>query len=391
MKVQSRRGYVSAMLWVAGASGSALLAGVAAVANSTGAAVLDRDAAMSSPRLDAALMYNGQASCTGSGCHSGEAKKQSGRMIGDECGIWEEKDPHAKAFKTLTNDKSKGIAEKMKLGDATKAAKCLDCHAMDAPKKGEKLKDLAKEGLSCESCHGASEKWKDPHQKAGWTDDQRKALGASGLKDKFGLIDTNDLGVRANMCVSCHLKIDKDMVDSGHPELDFEMYSYNNYQFLEKFQVHWDDNDHPDPSKARAARMWAIGQVVASAAADDNAKSWGGDKRADEAAKLFAAGKGIVKAQFGTDDVAALVKADLPKAKIGAAADAVLAMADAYKAGKEHKHAREVIASSLEALATGAAGGKELPGPVLDAIDASHKDDGDSWMAALKKVAAAAK
>ncbi len=391
MKVQARRGYVSALLWLAGTSLSALLAGLSLMSHEAASITLTREDAALEPRFDPNLTYTGQQSCTGSGCHSGEAKKQSGRMVGDENTIWEEKDPHAKAFKTLANAASKKIADAMKLGDPTKAAKCIDCHAMDAPKKGDKLKDLAKEGVSCESCHGPAEKWKDPHQKAGWTDEQRKTLGAAGLKDKFGMIDTNDLGVRASMCVSCHLKIDKDMVDAGHPELDFEMFSYNNYKFLEKFQVHWDDNDHADPSNARAARMWAIGQVVASSAADANAKSWGGDKRADEAAKLFAAGKGVVKAQFGTDDIAALVKADMPKAKISAAAEAVLAMAAAYKDGADNKHAREVIASGMEALATGAAGGKDLSDAVLDAIDATHKAEGDSWLAALKTVAAAAK
>ncbi|MFN0011819.1 MAG: multiheme c-type cytochrome [Phycisphaerales bacterium] len=391
MNVASRRGYVSAVVWLAATAGSALVAGLAVHSHSASEGVLNHELAMSAPRLDPALTYHGQQSCTGSGCHSGEAKKQSGRMVGDENTIWEEKDPHAKAFKTLTNDKSKKIADTMKLGDASKAAKCLDCHAMDAAKKGEKLKDLAKEGVSCESCHGASEKWKDPHQKAGWTDEQRKAIGAAGLKDKFGLIDTNDLAVRASMCVSCHLKIDKDMVDAGHPELDFEMYSYNNYKFLEKYQVHWDDADHPDPSNARAARMWAIGQVAAAASAEENKKGWGGDPRAEAMAKLFGSGKEAVKAAFGSDDIAALNKADLPKAKISAAADAVVAMADGYKSGKEFKHQRSVIASGLEALATAAAGGKDLPDAVLDAVEAAQKEEGDAWIAALKKIAAAAK
>ncbi len=33
-----------------------------------------------------------------------------------------------------------------------------------------------------------------------------------------GLLDTSYLSVRAGLCVSCHMAIEKDMIDGGHPE-----------------------------------------------------------------------------------------------------------------------------------------------------------------------------
>ena len=56
------------------------------------------------------------------------------------------------------------IAQNLGIGAPEKAKICLDCHAThieDASLKGEKFS--IEDGVSCESCHGAAEKWIGPH------------------------------------------------------------------------------------------------------------------------------------------------------------------------------------------------------------------------------------
>ncbi len=376
MKSTSRRGYVASVVWLAGATGTAAVIGLAALIspmNSAPAAGLEFGPGVH--ELNPNLLYLGSGSCVGSGCHTGDAKPHSGRQVGDENTIWADSDPHSKAFKSLTNKKGKDIAAAMKIDDAAKSAKCLQCHAQDAPKKGDKFKDISKEAVGCESCHGPAEKWNTPHQKDGWTDGQRKAIGAAGLEKDFGMIDTNDLAVRAKMCVSCHLQIDKDMLAAGHPPLEFEMYNYNNYKFSEKWKMHWDEHGGPQ----RKAAMWAVGQIVAAANADGQ-----------PTAAVFAAGKKIVKDVFGTEDATAMAKMEsIPGDKLKAAITALVGAADPFKDGKDNKLSRNIVTSGVDALVS--ATSDKLPDAYFDAVDATAKAEGAAWVEGLKKMAGFAK
>lgn len=374
MHRSARRAYVSTLVLAAGTGAAALVLTAAMAASPAPTPVPAGDGLH---KLDADREYLGNAGCAGNGCHSDKPEKRGHREIGNENKIWADKDPHAKAFKNLTNDKGKKIAAAMNIADASKDAKCTVCHATDAPKKGPKFaKDLGKEGVSCESCHGAAQQWNDPHQKTGWTDDQRKTAGALA---KVGMIDTYDLSIRAKMCVGCHLEIDKAMLTAGHPALDFEMYSYNNYKFSDKFEIHWGEHGGP----GRKAQIWAVGQIAASDAAKGGA--------VDAAlAKAFDAGRAIVKAHFGGDDMSAIAKAEPAKDKIIAALNALVAGAGDFKAGAENKKARGVITSGVEALAS-ATSDKDLPDAFIDAIEAAGKAEGDAWVDALKKAAGFAK
>lgn len=391
MGSSSRNGSIWATTWLAGSALSATLLASAAILAGAGSPAPSIEADGSGPKVHPTFLYNGNGSCTGASCHSGEAKKQSGQMIGDENSIFDEKDPHAKAFKSLGNAQSKKIAATLKIDDATKSDRCISCHAMPAPEKqrGPKFKDFATNAVGCESCHGPSEKWLEAHAKAGWADEQRKN-GSTATFEKFGLHDTRDLAVRGGMCVTCHLQIDKDMVDAGHPALKFELYSYSNYQFKEKFQIHWTEQTEA----GHAAKMWAVGQAVASAAADAQAAHWKAKgwetKDADALSKVFAAGKEVAAASFGAGDANGLNKAAYPKDKVIAAVNAYLAKADAFKAGADNKLNRDIIASGIEALVTGTSD-KELPDAFLDAAEKAHKVEGDDWTAALKAMAGFAK
>jgi len=68
---------------------------------------------------------------------------------------------HAAAYKTLANEQSKKIAAGMKIDDPLKSDKCLKCHVTGYAAKAEEkgLKYDINEGVSCEGCHGAGEKY----------------------------------------------------------------------------------------------------------------------------------------------------------------------------------------------------------------------------------------
>jgi hypothetical protein len=80
---------------------------------------------------------------------------------GDQYGKWLN-DPHAKALKTLSEQKSIDYGKKNGI-DPAKDAKCLKCHStydrIDAKLRGG---ILATEGVSCESCHGPGSAYKSP-------------------------------------------------------------------------------------------------------------------------------------------------------------------------------------------------------------------------------------
>lgn len=335
------------------------------------------------------LMYLGNPTCTGAKCHSGDAKVQSGQKIGDEFNIWTDADPHANAFKTLSNADSKAIASKLSIGDAASAARCLTCHSADVPaaQRGEKW--ALDQAVSCEACHGPAEKYLEPHAKAGWTIEQRKALGANGMRDTHGLLDTSQLGLRATMCTACHLQIDKDMVDAGHPELQFEMGWYNEYLWDENYATHWTKPAN-DPV---SARLWAIGQVVSLDAAKAQVEAWRAKDwetgSAESLVALYSKGAEIAQKHFGAAAVAGLEQASISAASAGAAAADLAAQAGSAKNRQE----REIVLFGVASLVFTCfdLGGAEPSDAFWEAYDAALAAEGESFATHVQTLAALAK
>ena len=193
--------------------------------------------------------YTGTASCGSSNCH-GQTKPKPDFPKLNENIIWRTKDAHRKAFATLTNEQLKskvspsGITKKLKIDKAETSSRCLVCHSVDVKPelRGEKFK--IEDGVSCDGCHGPAEKWLEPHAEKGWTHEKSVALG---------MYDTKNFLLRAEKCVSCHLHIEADMVEAGHPDLQaFELDG-----FSDKMPPHWRDKGPFAPTKA-----WATGQVI---------------------------------------------------------------------------------------------------------------------------------
>jgi hypothetical protein len=193
--------------------------------------------------------YTGTGSCAASNCHGAKKPAAKPGDPDDTYTIWATKDKHNKAFNTLAKKESVAIAQKLKIPKATESDKCLGCHALHVSK--EQLVARAKydvgDGVSCDSCHGPAEAWLDGHDKGakgGWP--HEKSVG-------LGMYDTKDVLKRAELCVSCHLAIDHEMVAAGHPTMIFELDSFSQNQ-----PPHWKDQ-----KEWFGPLAWGTGQAVA--------------------------------------------------------------------------------------------------------------------------------
>ena len=109
---------------------------------------------------------------------------------GNQFGVWS-KTPHAEAYKTLTGPKAAEIAKAKGIKNAAEAPECLECHgAVDA-----KLVDKydVKDGVQCETCHGAGSAYKT----MATMKDKAKAIAA-------GMTEFKDAAAIEKFCKTCH-------------------------------------------------------------------------------------------------------------------------------------------------------------------------------------------
>jgi hypothetical protein len=187
----------------------------------------------------AAPKFAGSASCASSSCHGGGAGR-------DQTLTWIRKDVHAHAQTLLANARSARLAETLKIEDATKSARCNVCHSpMQTLPSVRLVKDGRRdEGVSCETCHGASEPWILFHTRPDVNHAQRVAAGMREL---------GDFNARATACIACHMNIDIELVRAGHPEMFFELDGQVAFE-----PPHWKDE-----GTWIGPRAWLTGQAAA--------------------------------------------------------------------------------------------------------------------------------
>jgi hypothetical protein len=262
--------------------------------------------------------YTGAASCGASNCH-GSTKPKADYPKLNENVVWFQKDKHAKAYATLTNEKLKSgvspskIATNLKIAKAETSSKCLVCHAVDVKPELRGPKFDISEGVHCDGCHGPAEKWLEPHAEKGWTHEQSV---------KVGMYDTKNFLLRAEKCVSCHLHIEAEMVAAGHPDLlAFELDT-----FSATMPPHWRDKGTWAPTRA-----WATGQVISLREA---AKQLGDRASGNASAALLNDALGKVQGHGAV--VAVLMGVVAPDAQKSVQAD-VAALTDAVGKGDKAK------------------------------------------------------
>ena len=140
-----------------------------------------------------------------------EKKEESAKFVGvkmckgchkDQFQVWE-KTKMAGSFETLKTDAAKKVSK-----DADKDAKCLGCHVTglgkeggyaipDESKKEEVDKAKALEGVQCENCHGAGEKYAKVMMQAM----SKKASPDPKALEEAGLVMPDE-----KVCQKCHSK-----------------------------------------------------------------------------------------------------------------------------------------------------------------------------------------
>jgi hypothetical protein len=204
--------------------------------------------------------YQGVASCASTACHHFNGPKGS---KGSEYTTWMAHDPHARAYTVLFDKRSLNIEKNLNPSKDVRPHQdqlCLNCHVLPDVNKVTKHERFSlADGVGCENCHGAAEKWLSEHY------GQRKSRAE--LRE-LGMIDTKNVRVRAEVCVTCHVgerenDVNHDLIAAGHPRLRFEYAAYlANYT-----SRHWKvENDHKDKPDFEA-RAWLVGQVVSARAA----------------------------------------------------------------------------------------------------------------------------
>ncbi|HEX2062263.1 MAG TPA: multiheme c-type cytochrome, partial [Thermoanaerobaculia bacterium] len=204
---------------------------------------------IAAPQVSAPGRYLGVASCINSGCHGSTQPLDASRVLQNEYYTWLNHDRHAQAYTVLFNARSARIAKNMRLKKkAYEEAVCLDCHTSNIPASLIEGNIDHEDGIQCEVCHGPASGWRAEHTEEGWTHEQSVARG---------MIDLDNLAVRAHTCHRCHLgnaekEVDHELIASGHPVLAFELDNY-----AESMPAHWKRDATKD-----GVRAWAVGQVM---------------------------------------------------------------------------------------------------------------------------------
>jgi len=183
--------------------------------------------------------YLGASTCQS--CHTKPIAKPDFVLL-TEFTTWRTEDRHSLAYAALLNSTGRRIG-KLLANDEQFAQKpeagCLNCHAMNFPnRQGEGFSP--RDGVSCDGCHGPSEKWIGPHfaQFESW----RKKTPIE--KQREGMRNLRDPATRSALCLSCHLGnaeegkvVTHAMYAAGHPPLpDVEVASLS-----KRLPQHWRD------------------------------------------------------------------------------------------------------------------------------------------------------
>jgi len=202
--------------------------------------------------------YVGVATCGGTTCH-GRSEADGEIVRQDELMLWQ--DPataagaHSRAWAVLREPRSRAIAQRLGIGEASGAPMCLGCHATPAGRRG--LRFQTSDGVGCESCHGPASGWLTTHYAVG---------GTHADNVSRGLVPLENPRARAAQCLDCHFGsadegqfVTHRIMAAGHPRISFELDLFSTLQ-----QHHNPDRDYAErKGRADGTRMWAIGQAMA--------------------------------------------------------------------------------------------------------------------------------
>ncbi|HYI39108.1 MAG TPA: multiheme c-type cytochrome [Allosphingosinicella sp.] len=204
--------------------------------------------------------YVGVATCSGSTCH-GRSEANGAIVRQDELRLWQDPSSpagaHSRAWRILTEPRSRAIAARLGVGEAASAPMCLGCHATPAAPGARGARFQVSDGVGCESCHGAASGWLASHYAVGGTHSANVARG---------MVPLDDPRARAGQCLDCHFGsrdpgqfVDHRMMAAGHPRISFELDLFTTLQ-----QHHNEDPDYfQRKRRPDSVSTWAVGQAMA--------------------------------------------------------------------------------------------------------------------------------
>jgi hypothetical protein len=214
--------------------------------------------ALASPAMADEGTHLGVQSCDGNNCHGAVQPVGGSRVPQNEYLIWSQKDKHAQAYTVLTSERSKRIAKNLDLKEpAEKSAICLDCHADNVPENLRGPQFQLANGIGCEACHGAAEKWLGPH-----------LTGESHQANlDHGMYATDQPQARALRCMACHVGttsgdkrfVSHEIMGAGHPPIPFEL---DTYTAIEPAHFVVDQSYVERKGRPNDMQIWAVGQAV---------------------------------------------------------------------------------------------------------------------------------
>lgn len=186
------------------------------------------------PRVPGGIgQLTGANSCAASSCHGGGRVSEDLSFAASQ--VWQRRDPHARAWQVLTQPLALEMMRRLAAPgsepmSATEDARCLNCHVTSevpyslGSDSGQSVAEAVhhRDGVSCESCHGAASGWLAEHTTAQWRE------YSAERKAELGFIDTTgDLLRRAQICADCHVggvgkDVNHDLIAAGHPRMDFD-------------------------------------------------------------------------------------------------------------------------------------------------------------------------
>jgi len=194
--------------------------------------------------------FQGPQSCTE--CHELESKAWQGSH-------------HFTSFKKFHKSKdAKKIAKAMGIKRIKKDQTCVQCHYTVMPNKKGKIKPVA--GTSCESCHGASEKWIKVHYDYGGKKVKKAQETAAHKSQRIlesvagGMIRPDDIYNLARNCFQCHTVPHEKLVEVGGHKAgsEFELVTWSQGEVRHTFVA--GSNKAASPERKRV--LYLAGRIL---------------------------------------------------------------------------------------------------------------------------------
>ncbi|MBX3423644.1 MAG: cytochrome c family protein [Pirellulaceae bacterium] len=220
-----------------------------------------------------------------------------------EVGVWK-LTPHHTTFMTLhRNPAAQEIADRLGIQSFKNDANCIKCHYTMQADAHHNLQAIS--GISCESCHGAAEKWIEVHNDFGGpratrqTESPQHRLARLRASIGGGMRNPVNVYLIAQSCYRCHTVPDERLVNvGGHNagSMDFEFVAWSQGTLRHNFSRTQGQSNDPS-SRDRLRQMFMAGMIAdlefsirATAAATEKADfGVNAARRAARAAKRLAA------------------------------------------------------------------------------------------------------